>query len=81
MTWFTKLMGFDEESPDQVQSQSKAEDGQLISLVNDQHYQIGEFHLLSLAKIRAQSDDLLQTGDQPSQCLNASAMFKPSITK
>lgn len=65
--WVEELMGFDEGSPDQVREQCRVEAGELVSLVNQKRFQLGEFHLLSLAEIREQSDVLLQQVDRPSK--------------
>lgn len=57
MSWFKELMGFTEESPEQVREHcSLAEDGRvLLSKTNGEHYRIGDFAMTSLDELRGQT--------------------------
>ena len=55
MLWFEKLVGFKEESPEQVRKQINLEGNTLKSLVNGETYQMGLLEIPSLAELRARN--------------------------
>ena len=63
MSWFEKLMGFPEESPEQVRLNcSIEEDGQILrSKVNGERFRVGEFGMPSLEELRTRTETI--TGD------------------
>ncbi len=65
MDWFTQLTGFEERSYQETKSALKIEDNQLISLVNNASYQIGELEVVSLGSLRREVDSL---GGQTGKC-------------
>ena len=65
MDWFTQLTGFEERSYKGTKSSLKAEGNQLISLVNDASYQIGELEVVSLGSLQRAVDSL---GHQTGKC-------------
>ncbi len=56
MLWFEKLMGFSEESPEQVRELTRVEDGWLHSLVNGEKYRVGAFECVSLDELRSRTN-------------------------
>lgn len=50
--WFEELVGFKEESPQQVRRNLKIEDTKLISLVNGKSYQAGRLEIASLKSLK-----------------------------
>lgn len=52
MTWFERLVGFPERSPDQVRSNIHLEGSELVSKVNGERYVYGELEIPSLKELR-----------------------------
>jgi len=50
--WFTKLMGFTEQSPQQVRENIKLDGDSLHSLVNDKKFLCGQLETPSLSELR-----------------------------
>lgn len=64
MSWFDELMGFSEESPEQVRANgSLAENGRvLLSKANGERYRIGDFAIPSLDELRDQTRTITAQG-------------------
>lgn len=62
--WFNQLMGFEEESPDQVRKNIAIEDKCLVSKINGQSYTFGQLEVAKLEDIRRRAEKLLKTSDQ-----------------
>ncbi len=58
--WFENLMGFPEETPDQVRSHIELEGNLLKSLVNGRMYQHGFLEIPQLSNLRSESKTLLK---------------------
>ena len=56
MTWFEKLMGFEERTPEQVRENIEIIGNRLISKVNQQEYVYGSLELPSLEELRNNRD-------------------------
>ena len=54
--WFKDLMGFLEESPQNVQENLTVTDGVLTSRINGKSYKIGDLEIPSLGDLRARID-------------------------
>ena len=50
--WFKKIMGFNEEDPDQVRANIKIIGNQLISKTNQAEYVFGRLEITSLEELR-----------------------------
>lgn len=51
--WFRKLVGFEEENPDQVRENLMVEDGRLTSKINGATYDIGKLEIPTLRQLRS----------------------------
>tara|TARA_R110002073_G_scaffold35970_19_gene104974 strand:+ start:10772 stop:12862 length:2091 start_codon:yes stop_codon:yes gene_type:complete len=60
--WFTKLVGFSERSPAEVQQFISVHDGRLTSKVNGKTFQSGRLEVVSLAELRERSRRVSQPG-------------------
>src|SRR5690554_6378727 len=62
--WFKQLVGFEEESPKNVQRNIRIDGNQLISKVNGKSYQYGTLEILTLKALRKTSPLGKFNGDQ-----------------
>ncbi len=62
--WFTKLVGFSEQSHSQVQQFISVHEGQLTSKVNGKTFQSGRLDVVSLAELRERSRQVIKPGGQ-----------------
>lgn len=53
MTWFNQLMGFDEQTPDQVRASIDVNGNRMRSRVNGRELSCGSLEILSLANLRS----------------------------
>ncbi len=60
--WFEELVGFTEESPEQVRSNIKIMDRVLSSKTNGKTYQPGQLDIPSMRELRQQTGDLISRG-------------------
>lgn len=56
MNWFEKLVGFQEDTPDQVRQNLVVEGNQIQSLVNGRRFQHGRLEIASLESLRTQAN-------------------------
>lgn len=61
--WFEDLMGFREESPQQVRENCYVENGVLFSKVNGRQYHIGDLEIPDLGELRRRTKNIPATGN------------------
>jgi hypothetical protein len=54
VTWFEQLMGFPEQSPEQVRKAIQVDGTRMRSVVNGNEFSCGHLEILSLAELRSQ---------------------------
>ena len=65
MLWFEKLMGFQEESPEQVRKNIELEGEMMTSLVNNNSYHYGQLEIPTLSELRNRTKLNRETANKP----------------